>query len=188
VNLSYRTLTRLIAASPLLLAWAGTPPAVNPDSAITSDFTKRVSDYQSLRKNSESKLPRLKTTGSSTVIDDHQHDLSRAIRQARKDAKQGDIFTPPICAEFKRLAGLAMQGGSAWRVTKSLANAEPIKFKLKVNDAFPPGVPQQSMPPTLLQNLPPLPPELQYRLLGSTLVLLDIKANLVVDLAPDVLP
>jgi hypothetical protein len=187
VNAAYRTLTRLIAASPLLLAWAA-PPPVNPDSAITSDFTKRVSEYQSLHRNCESKLPRLKTTGSSAVIDDHQHDLSKSIREARANAKQGDIFTPPICAAFKRLAGLAMQGESGWRVNKSLANSEPIKFKLKVNDAYPPGVPQQSMPPTLLQNLPPLPPELQYRLLGSTLVLMDVKANLVVDLATDIVP
>jgi hypothetical protein len=167
-------------------AWAGT--SINPDAAVTQKFVKSVSEYQSLRKDLESKLPRLKATGSPYTIAEHQQALAQAIRAARADFKQGDIFTPAVCAEFKRLASLAKQGGNAWRIEKSLADAEPVKFRVKVNEIYPPGVPQQSMPPSLLLNLPPLPQDIQYRLLGSTLLLIDTRANLVVDMAPDVIP
>ena len=44
------------------------------------------------------------------------------------------------------------------------------------------------MPPALLLRLPPLAPELQYRFIGRTLILLDVDANLVVDVLPDALP
>jgi hypothetical protein len=40
------------------------------------------------------------------------------------------------------------------------------------------------VPPQLLQVLPPLPPELQYRIIGRSLVLWDHHANLVVDYLP----
>lgn len=161
---------------------------VNPDAAIIEDFTKRISDYTQLQKSLDGKLPRLKSTGSQVTISEHQHDLARALREARKEAKAGDIFTPPISAEFRRLTGLAMQGADNSRIRKSLQDSEPVKFSLKVGDSYPAGVPTQSTPPTLLMNLPPLPPELQYRLLGSTLILLDAKANLVVDLMPNAIP
>jgi hypothetical protein len=39
-----------------------------------------------------------------------------------------------------------------------------------------------------LQELPPLPEELAYRIVGRDLVLVDSKANLVVDLLHEALP
>jgi hypothetical protein len=44
------------------------------------------------------------------------------------------------------------------------------------------------MPPTLLSNLPKLPSGLEYRVVGSSLILLDGEAGLVVDFIPDILP
>jgi hypothetical protein len=161
---------------------------VNADSLIVQDFSKRVADYEQMVKSLDQKLPRLKVTGSQVSIEEHQHDLAQAVREARKAAKPGDIFTPQISAEFRRLTGLAMQGADAARIRKSLQDSEPVQFQLKVNDAYPTGVPQQSTPPTLLMNLPPLPSSLQYRLLGSTLILLDSNSNLVVDLMRNALP
>jgi hypothetical protein len=43
----------------------------------------------------------------------------------------------------------------------------------------------QSTPPTILANLPPLPPECDYRLMGRDLVLRDAKTNLIVDIVPN---
>lgn len=43
-------------------------------------------------------------------------------------------------------------------------------------------------PPPVLAALPVLPVELQYRFVGRDLVLVDIEANLVVDVLPDALP
>ena len=158
---------------------------VNADAQIAADFTKRVADYQQMEKTLENKQPRLRATGSQRTIQDHEHKLAKAIREVRRNAKRGDVFTPPICGEFRRLTGLAMVGGNTARVHKSLQDSEPVQMQLNVGDSYPSGVPEQSTPPTLLLNLPALPPGLEYRLLGPTLILLDTKANIVVDLMPD---
>ncbi len=167
----------------MAVGWADT--RVNADSQIVADFMKRVSDYQQMEKGLEDKLPKLRETDSLRAIAHEQHALAGAIREARKNARQGDIFTPKISSEFRRLAGLAMQGNNAARILKSLQDSEPVKIPLRVGDAYPSDVPQQSTPPTLLMNLPALPRDLQYRLSGKTLILLDSKANLVVDLMPN---
>jgi hypothetical protein len=59
---------------------------------------------------------------------------------------------------------------------------------LKVNEAYPPNIPLQSTPATILLNLPRLPQELEYRIAGHALVLRDAVANIVVDLMPDAIP
>lgn len=43
-------------------------------------------------------------------------------------------------------------------------------------------------PPTLLMHLPLLPKELQYRIVGSTLVLYDMSSDLIVDFMPNAVP
>jgi hypothetical protein len=158
---------------------------VNADAAIVQDFEKRMADYAKLRHTLESQEPALKSTGSQEKIVHHEHELARKIRQAREHARQGDIFSPPIAAEFRRLIGLAMQGADGARIHESLRNAEPVRIKLRVNQAYPSNIPLQSTPPTILLNLPALPPECDYRLMGHDLVLRDAKTNLIVDIVPD---
>lgn len=40
------------------------------------------------------------------------------------------------------------------------------------------------MIPCILQALPPLPPELEYRMVGTDLILIDVHAGLIVDILP----
>jgi hypothetical protein len=44
------------------------------------------------------------------------------------------------------------------------------------------------MPPTLLMSFPRVPAELEYRFIGSTLILRDVGENLIIDLIPNALP
>ena|ERR1700682_2705677 len=159
----------------------------NPDAAVIQDFQNRVAGYMKLHEAVKAQLPKLKTTGSSENIERHGHQFARKIREARNTASQGDIFTPEIAAEFRRLIGNAMKG-NATHVEQSLKHAEPVHLKLRVNYSYPAGVPLQSMPPTLLLYLPKLPPELDYRVVGHDLVLRDTTGNLIVDLIPNALP
>jgi hypothetical protein len=129
----------------------------------------------------------LKQTGSSAEIVNHQNSLAAHIRARRQGAAQGNIFSPEISQEFQRLAGKITQGAAASRVKKSLRRAEPVNLRLKVNDSYPAKVPLQSVPPTLLENLPKLPPELDYSVVGHALALRDVGANLIVDFLPDVI-
>ena len=66
--------------------------------------------------------------------------------------------------------------------------SEPVRLALHVNETYPADVPLQSTPPTILINLPRLPPELEYRIAGHALVLRDTGANIIVDLMPDAIP
>src|SRR5205823_13084308 len=104
-------------------------------------------------------------------------------------AEPGNIFTPGIYAEFRRLMGLAMPtSGDSVRIAKSLHRSVPVRLKLYAIDAYPGHIPLQSMPPSLISGLPKLPPQLAYRIAGHDLVILDRDANLVVDSISVVIP
>ena len=83
---------------------------------------------------------------------------------------------------------MAFDGSEAHRVRVSLKHDEPVNARLHVNESYPEAMPLQTTPPSLLLNLPKLPPELEYRVVGRELVLRDVKANLVVDFIPNALP
>ncbi|HCC59417.1 MAG TPA: hypothetical protein DEQ47_19565 [Solibacterales bacterium] len=176
---------KLLLAALVCAVALGAPPAVNPDAALVQDFHTRLDNYMKLRKPLVAKL---KPTNSQAVIVERQRNLAADLRAARPEARQGDIFTPSISAEFRRLIGIAMQGSHARRVNQSLKHAEPVRLHLRVNDAYPTRVPLQSTPPTLLANLPPLPQQIDYRLIAHDLVLHDAEANIIVDFIPNAIP
>jgi hypothetical protein len=171
----------LVLLAGTLCAQVGHPP-VNADSAVIQDFQKRVGAYLQLRRSVESNLTRLKSTPSPEKIAHQEHELGRAVREARKGARPGDIFTPEIAAEIRRLITMAVQPANGQHIAQSLRHAEPVQLHLDINDSYPEQAPLQSTPPSLLENLPKLPPEIEYRITGRDLVLLDTKANLVVDI------
>ncbi|OFW32429.1 MAG: hypothetical protein A3J28_15785 [Acidobacteria bacterium RIFCSPLOWO2_12_FULL_60_22] len=167
------------------------PPAqegVNPDALIIQNFENRVSEYAKLHRAIDAKMPALKPTDSSGKITHHQQELAEGIRKARRGAKQGDIFTPQIHAEFHPLITIAMQGQDAARIHTSLRHAEPVRLRLRINAGYPASVPLQSTPPSLLLNLPKLPEEIEYRVVGNNLVLCDAHANLIIDFMPGAIP
>jgi hypothetical protein len=161
---------------------------VNPHSAVLEQFQKLVTDYVNLEKDLAKGLPSAKPTTEPQTIIDRQHELAKKIRAARAKAHQGELFTPDIATEFHRLMAFAHQGSDDSHIKKSLERAEPVRLTLHVNEAYPQNIPLQSTPPTILANLPRLPPEVEYRIVGRTLVLRDITANIVVDLLPNAIP
>jgi hypothetical protein len=181
-------------AAGLGMACVGTQRAVaqtasNPDAALVEEFQNHVAEYMKLRKSAEAAVNQkpLKPTRSSEVIRHHQHKLREAIVAQRAGAVPGDVFTSEIAAEFRRLIGIAYQA-DAQHIRESLKRAEPLKFHVHVNKEYPDDKPLQSMPPSLLANLPPLPPELEYRIVGRDLILRDVGANLIVDIIRRAIP
>jgi hypothetical protein len=183
-QLKYIVAAGLIAS----LCSAVAQPVVNANAAVDSRFTQNIAEYIKLRKAALQDLPGQKTTNSATRAEDLQVRIAERIRKARAGAKQGDICTPEIAAELKRLLVQAMQGSDAQRIRESLASAEPTQVPVKVNGGFPENLPLQSTPATLLLNLPRLPAEVEYRLVGRTLVLRDSEANVIIDFVTDALP
>lgn len=180
----------LILLLPFLpMAEAQQPEVVNSDSPVLKEFNRRVSEYVKLHKDAQSAIHRLKPTGSQEAIKQHEHQLAERIRAARPGAVQGNIFAPEIAQEFRRLVSVTMRGPQAARIRRSLQSAAPVHLRaLRVESAYPEGVPLQSTPPSLLLNLPPVPPEVEYRVVGHALVLRDTEANLIVDFIPNAIP
>lgn len=180
--------TIVVTATMLLAAFAaaGQTP-VNAGAAIVYDFEQRTGNYVKNRKQWTKSISKLKPNSSPVAIKQAESDLVAAIRQGRSGAQQGEICTPAIAGELRRLVGITMSGPNGAAIRQALKNAEPVKIQLHVNDPYPPSVPLQSTPPTLILNLPKLPPELDYRVIGRSLVLRDVDASLIVDFVPDLI-
>jgi len=177
----------LQTSSVLASTQAPAPSAGQADSLIAKDFENRVGKYLRLRKNQAGNSP--KPTSSPDQLADQRHSLAARLREARSDAKQGDIFTPQISNYFKRQIAASLDGPNGANPRKSLQHAEPVRgLSLQVNQPYPDGVPLQSMPPTLLMKLPKLPKELEYRIVGRDLILYDTVPNMIVDYIPGAIP
>ena len=59
-------------------------------------------------------------------------------------------------------------------------------FRPRVNQPYPSFWPLATFPASLLEVMPALPEVLEYRLLSESLILRDVKANIVVDFMLDV--
>ncbi len=185
-------LMAVLLAAAAAFAGQGTPSerSQKKDAAGIQRFLDRVQDYVKLHKEVEATLPPLKSKEElPEMITAHQQALARKIRQARRHSKRHDIFTKSSHEAFRHAIRSTFQGPQATHVRATMQQEEPIKeIHLKVNEAYPDAVPHPTVPPTLLQKLPKLPDELEYRIVGRDLILLDVRANLVVDLLQEVLP
>lgn len=161
------------------------------DRAGFAEFTKRVEKYVKLQRKVESRLPSMTSTDLPEMITAHQQALARRIREARPHAKQGDVFTSDARKAFRRAAAATLGGAGAGAV-KSRAymhrdEANPL-MALEVNRLYPDAEPITALSPELLAAFPPLPAEVAYRVVGRSLILVDVKSRLIVDIARGVLP
>jgi hypothetical protein len=153
------------------------------------EFSDRVQKYVQLHKSLEATVPKLKATNEPELIVAHQKILARKLKAARAHAKRGDIFTPAAKEAFVKAIFSEFQGPHAPNAKATLKQGAPLKkVHLHVNEIYPESIPYTSVPPTMLLKLPKLPEEVAYRAVSSDLVLLDVKANLVVDYLPGVIP
>ena len=169
-------------------AQAPSTPRETPPELV--EFKKRVDAFAALHKKLEATLPKLSKEATPEQIDKNQRALAMLVSQNRAGASQGDVFTAPgqlyIRALLKRL--FANLDKRKLRESIQDENPDPRSVKLAVNSRYPDAVPLASMPPEVLQALPPLPDEIEYRFVGDSLILLDPHAHLVVDYIPGALP
>jgi hypothetical protein len=162
-------------------------PAVAMNPAVLKDFQQRLTHYIEFQRGVEKTTPQQKETSEPIKIEVAQELLASKIRNLRKTAKQGDIFTPSIAAEFKRLMNPELkgeEGGDARAVLKDDAPS-PGEVPLKVNASYPSGIELPTMPSNILQALPGLPKDVEYRIVSKALLLRDVDANIIVDFIPN---
>jgi hypothetical protein len=159
--------------------------AVNTDAAVIADFKARVDKYVDLRKKADDSAPPLKESKDAGKIKDAQQALVERIGAARSTAKQGDIFTPDVAALFRRL----LHPETKEPGTKELMKEDKVgTVPFKINGPYPDTKPLATAPPNLLQSLPPLPKDLDYRFVGKHLILRDSRANMIIDYMLNAIP
>jgi hypothetical protein len=147
---------------------------------IVADFSARVWDYSELRSELEKGLPPLTVTDDPAEIRRAVRALAKRIRVARAGAKEGDMFTPTISVEFRKALILEMNPNT-WA---AIMDDNPGEFSNQINGTYPDEKPLSTVPPNILAALPSLPDDIQYRFLGRHLILLDTRANVILDRIP----
>ncbi len=168
------------------------PPAegqpVNADARALENMLARINDYAEMHKKLEDSLPKLSKESTPEQIDRNQRALQRLIQKERRGVKAGAIFTPDAQAVIKRLLERVFAGPDGAALRGSIMDENPLTIRLSVNSRYPDTVPLSTVPPQVLQGLPKLPEEMEFRFVGRYLILMDVHAHLIVDLIENALP
>jgi hypothetical protein len=166
-------------------------PLSEEEAKALATMNERVKEYVDLHVRLESSLPKLPTEATPDQIHKNQRALERLIQEARAKAKPGDIFTPEARPVIKRLLATVFGGPDGKQLKASIMDenvVDPVALKLTVNGRYPDTVPLTSVPPQVLQTLPELPEDLEYRFVGDWLILLDPHAHVIADFIDNALP
>lgn len=162
-------------------------PGTNAQAAATVEFQNRIEAYLKIHQEAEAKVPKLQSTDEPKEISGREAALAKAIQTLRAQAKIGEIFAPEYQPYFIKI----VQDDFAARAAvdrRAIIEELPKNLKVDVNTVYPTTLALATFPAGLLRKLPDLPPELEYRLVGRSLILRDVKANLIVDILRDVVP
>lgn len=164
-------------------------PATQTEADIFKDFQRRVDDYVALHRKIEADLPALPNDATPEQIDARQRDLLKRLAAARSGAKQGDLLTPGmdklIHARFEQVFKEQKDGAA---VKDSVMDENPTGLHVAVNERYPDEVPLSTMPPEVLEFLPKMPEELEFRFVGRDLIIMDPHAHLIVDFVSNAIP
>jgi hypothetical protein len=120
----------------------------------------------------------------------HTEGLRAAIVAARPQAGAGMFFTTEVTILLRERIDAAFAshpGAATAAIVRGGYEPLPGEPGPQVNEPFPPVVASVRWMP-LVRALPPLPRELDFALWGRDLVLVDVAANLVLDILPEALP
>ena len=166
-------------------------PLSEADAQALATMNDRIKDYVAFHQKIEKSLPKLPDEASPQQIDRNQLAFEERVRAERANARQGEIFTPEAQAVIKRLLTSVFGGADGKALKASIMDenvADPVALKVRVNARYPDSVPLTTIPPEVLQTLPQLTEDLEYRFVGDWLILLDTHAHVVVDYIEDALP
>ena len=167
-----------LASLPVSCVSRAQAPAANADAQLIADFQGRVNKYVELRKKADDTVPALKKTDNPAEIQTAQTALAQRIRAARAGTQPGEIFSPEIAAHFRRL----LHPETKEPETKAaIKDDNPGAVPFKVNEPYPDKAPLSNVPPNVLEALPKLPENVEYRFVGKHLILRDVRANLIID-------
>jgi hypothetical protein len=189
----------LIGVLFLPAAAAGEKEAPNPldpnrGQAARATFERRVKEYVAVHKAAADALPDLKERTGAAAIAAHQKALAEGIRARRAQARPGDVLGGEVAVLLQGLITAELATAAGAQETTEIQEQNPAAetpgepVTLAVNAPYTEGASLSTVPPGLLQRLPPLPKQLDYRFVGHDLVLRDTVAHLIVDYLKNALP
>jgi LPS O-antigen subunit length determinant protein (WzzB/FepE family) len=164
------------------------------DKDAVKRFERRVKDYVKVRNRVKAKLPKLSKDSTPAQIETYRENFEAAMRNTRTGAKRGDIFNHDGSDYIRRTLKANFKGRDRTELREIVFDGEttpPLAMaavKVRVNYPYPDAVELVEMPPTVLLNLPQLPPEVKYRFVGRNLLLVDRDNNLILDYMTNALP
>ncbi|MEY4635452.1 MAG: hypothetical protein RJA55_1250 [Acidobacteriota bacterium] len=173
----------IITLAAVALAAALGQPLIDRDGVLS--FARATEDYAFMHRRLERRLPAMEVNAKPETIRQAIDAMAAAVHAARPDARQGDFFNPRVQAAIRVRIARALQihglTPADVRAAELADGIDPAGVTLHINGAFPWAI-GTAMVPCILEALPPLPPELQYRMVGRDLVLIDVHASLVIDI------
>ena len=164
------------------------PAAATQPADPTFVFSQAVARYVTLVHRLHGEVPPLRVTAESAEIDNRSNMLAGAIQRARPWAAQGDFFDTNLVRVIRARLAVALEGEDLATVMKRIEDDPAPMGPANVYLRFPAGTSLATMPSRLIEVLPALPKELEYRFLGRTLILRDRDAAMILDYVPEALP
>ena len=176
----------------LLLAqdWGSTTSAQEQAETTASDrFQIAVSRYVSLHRAIERFVPPIKNVTDPLEAKRSMIAMSEAIRKARWSVTEGNVFMGQVAIGIHNTLTTAIRNAdpACQRALSDILQSPADTWSETVNDAFPWAL-SRMLPSCVQDALPELPIELQYRVVGADLVLVDLHANLSVDILRGAFP
>jgi hypothetical protein len=177
-------------AAILIAASAASSYAQDAASEPVRAFMAATRDYAQMHRRLERQIGPIEITTSIDQINNIIQQLAAEIRAERPDAKQGDFFTPAVAHKLRAAINEALLAHDFTATDVITAGrvdgVDYPRVALRVNGTFP-WMLGAAMFPCVIEALPELPPELQYRIVGTDLILIDVHASLIVDILPSAL-
>ena len=186
-----RVSINVIAVAAALVAGSGVAAGgqaqVNEHGAAVKAFRDRADAYLAQHRDAAKGLPPLKDSNDVAVLTSREDELGKRIAAVRASNKPGDLIGSDL-EPYIREAVKKEWANRAAGDRSTVGEDKPSAGVAKINTAYPREQPLATFPASLLAALPPLPEGLEYRFVGRHLIVLDVKANLVVDVLANVLP
>ena len=158
------------------------------DGVAIKSFDEAIAKYMALRRKLRSEVSGPVKNSSSSQVTNASDALAAAIERARHDAHVGSMFNAPVAAVIKRRIADAVRTEKLVSVLADIDDEGKAGLSPKVHLRLPVSAQMATMPASLLNVLPPLPKELEYRILGRYLVLRDVDSSLILDYITDAVP
>ena len=184
------TVVTMMVFPPSLLWASGLQAAAgaSAEAAALKQFDEAIANYMALRRKLRSEVAGPVKNSSSSQVTNASDALAGAIERARQGAHVGAMFNAPVATVIKGRIADAVRTEKLVAVLADIDDEGKAGVAPKVHLRLPVSAQMATMPASLLNVLPQLPKELEYRILGRYLVLRDVDASLILDYIPVAVP